>query len=92
VNAASLWRMFLRTMHCERSRCLPLTYVQVGPRRSERMRSMPCPVGAGRMRAPLALGANGECAVRHRRDDANILLRDSHVNALREAITRTTIA
>jgi hypothetical protein len=57
-----------------------------------RMRSMPRPVGAGRMRAPLALGANGGCAVRHRRDDANILLRDSRVNAIRETITRTTIA
>jgi hypothetical protein len=60
------------------------------------MRSTPCPVGAGRMRAPLALGANGGCAVRHWRDDANILLGDSRVNAIRETIretiTRTTIA
>jgi hypothetical protein len=29
------------------------------------LRSMSCPVGADRMRAPLALGANGESAVRH---------------------------
>lgn len=53
---------------------------------------MPCPMSAGRMRAPLSLGENGGCAVRHRRDDANILLRDSEVNAIRETITRTTIA
>jgi hypothetical protein len=35
---------------------------------------MPCPMGAGRRRAPLAVGANGGCAARHGRDDANILL------------------
>ena len=41
---------------------------------------MPCPVGADRMRAPLALGANEGSAMRHRRDEANIRLCDSRVN------------
>ena len=44
------------------------------------LRLMPCPVGADRMRAPLALEANGGSAMRHRRDEANIRLCDSGVN------------
>jgi hypothetical protein len=37
------------------------------------------PWGAGRMRAPLAVAANGGSAMRHRRD-VNVRLRDPFVN------------
>jgi hypothetical protein len=72
VNASSSRRMILRTMRRERSRGSQLMNVPtdlsvVGQRTAvcEDLRSMPCPVSAGRMRAPLAVSANGGSAVRH---------------------------
>jgi hypothetical protein len=53
---------------------------------------MPCRVGAGRMRAPLALEANGGSALGHRCDEANIRLRVDCVNRICVVDTRRTIA
>jgi hypothetical protein len=53
---------------------------------------MPCPVGAGRMRAPFAVAANGGSAMRHWRDEANIRLRGLIVNLIRAIDTMATIA
>ena len=72
VNASSSRRMILRTMRRERSQGSQFMHCRqtlsvVGQRTAmfEGLRSMPCPVGAGRMRAPLAVAANGGGAVRH---------------------------
>ena len=73
VNAASLRRMILRMMRRERHLGSQLngradeTLVGRGASRCDvwELRSIPCPVGDGRMRAPLAVSANGGSAERH---------------------------
>ena len=72
VNASSSRRMILRTMPRERlrdSQCINApTHAQLSDSETamyEDLSSLPCPVGAGRMRAPLAVAANGGSAMRH---------------------------
>jgi hypothetical protein len=72
VNAASSRRMILRMMRRDKHRGSQLSRRADEPTQSSgislrclRLRSMPCPVGAGRMRAPLAVAANGGSAMRH---------------------------
>ena len=73
VNASSARRVILRMMRRERSRGSqlnrradePLSVVVHQAAMFEGLRSMSCPVGADRMRAPLAVAANGGSAVRH---------------------------
>ena len=72
VNAPSARRVILRMMRRERYRGSQLNRgadeplsVVVHQAAMFEVRSMPCRVGVGRMRAPLAVSANGGSAVRH---------------------------
>ena len=73
VNAFPSRRLILRMMRRERSRSSQFVGVPTnrprwscsGLRCGEELRSLSCPEGADRMRAPLAVEANGGSAVRH---------------------------
>ena len=100
VNAFSAQRMILKMMRRERHRGSQLNRHADEPLSVVVHQSAmfgggaldAVPWGAGRMRAPLAVPANGGSAMRHRRDDVNIRLRDSLVNPLRVIGRLPTIA